>query len=209
MPEQTVIARFLDSAIQYIPAHYSYWERLYLARHFGVPTRLLDWSFSPLVALFFATDPNFTDDKENSVIYQADPFMINLHFPAIKAKFPGNGDYLSTAQLGELAQDVDSLNSLVDRSSGSTEEHVFFVEPTAVDMRIVAQNSIFSIATSPTADHGRLIPDNHIEKIVIEPGVRAAIRALILRHNITKALLYPGIEGVAQHLKDRHFFGFP
>jgi len=46
-------------------------EFLFLAQHYGLPTRLLDWTYNPLVALYFACCSNF--DK-NGVVFQSAPF---------------------------------------------------------------------------------------------------------------------------------------
>jgi hypothetical protein len=44
------------------------WERATIAQHYGVPTRLLDWSENPLVGLYFALEDN-NYDNEDGVIW--------------------------------------------------------------------------------------------------------------------------------------------
>lgn len=50
-------------------------EFLYLAQHYGLPTRLLDWTYNPLIALYFACNKNFDKD---GVVFQCMPFSRNI-----------------------------------------------------------------------------------------------------------------------------------
>ncbi|UOU97746.1 FRG domain-containing protein [Chryseobacterium daecheongense] len=51
------------------------WELLSIAQHTGLPTRLLDWSHNPLVALFFSCCENYETDGA-VFIYPADKFIL-------------------------------------------------------------------------------------------------------------------------------------
>lgn len=65
--EERLFQEFKDRAVSLIAGHtFSNWHWLAYAQHIGVPTRLLDWTASPLIAAFFALEG---DSNEDRIIY--------------------------------------------------------------------------------------------------------------------------------------------
>jgi hypothetical protein len=76
LSEMDLIKRFKQNATLIINQHPapSQVEWLFQMRHYSVPTRLLDWSESPLVAAYFAVDSN---DEADGVIWLLLPIELN------------------------------------------------------------------------------------------------------------------------------------
>jgi len=174
---------------------------LVLAQHHGLPTRLLDWTFSPFTAMHFAT-ANTEKYDVDGVIWQVDFVKVNKQSPEpIKILLDKEECNAFTVEI--LESKFPTLHQL-DETIG--EGHVLFLEPPSLDDRIVNQFALFSIMTSATAilDDWLLKHPEVYRRIIIPAALKWEIRDKLDQANITERVLFPGLDGLASWLK-RHY----
>jgi hypothetical protein len=176
----------------------SIWNWLALAKHHGLPTRLLDWSFSPFVAMHFATY-EIDHFQQDSIIWAVDFTMVHREVPQkLHDLLKEEGSDVFTVDM--LAASAATLKDF-DRLSGSL--FTVFFEPPSLDERIVNQYALFSMMSSPDGDLQEWLEERPgvYRKISIPAELKWEIRDKLDQANITERVLFPGLDGLSAWLK--------
>ena len=164
-----------------------------LAQHHGVATRLLDWSYSPLVAAFFATRPGHDEDR---TVWRLDWQSVHRAF-----KLP---------PLALLIQDLES--ALGDewtpwRLFAATDAPPFacMVEPPSFDTRIATQAATFKIRSSKGMSFDAFLAEHGLQgaltRFVIPAEQVARMRDQLDLVGVDERRLFPDLDGVAAALQ--------
>jgi len=175
----------------------SVWNWLALAQHHGLPTRLLDWTYSPYVAVHFATSRLEFFDRDG-VVWMVDYVRAQEEAP----------DRLREV-LGEQGMNVFTAELLDDAAGGLRElagladaDYVLFLEPPSLNERIVNQYGLFSLMSQPEARLDEwLEPRSELaRRLVIPAELKWEVRDKLDQANITERVLFPGLDGLSRWL---------
>lgn len=203
--EKSILRNFAKYASMEVPEHTtSIWRQMILGQHHGLPTRLMDWTCSPLVGLHFALD-NTLDvlDIFDSIVWKVNLYEMNSMLPdKYQQKLEEHSACLMTI---DMLEDIGCDLKKYDDDMGETS--ILFIEPPSIDSRIINQYSYFSVIPSGIGDIEKFLNTNanDITKYIIRKDIKWLLRDKLDQLNINERILFPGLDGLATWLK-RHYF---
>jgi hypothetical protein len=158
-------------------------------QHHWAPTRLLDWSYSPYVAAYFAVNQEPDADGALWMVHGASLLQGMIE----KAKAEGRPQ-------GYL------LNQAFHYGVPELKRELFITEARRPPARMVAQQGLYTLANHVLADHGAILGRclhndqecTRLAKITIPARAKAEFMRYLNFMNVNARSLFPGVDGLGR-----------
>ena len=166
---------------------------LFLMQHYGVPTRLLDWTESPLIALFFAIEiDNKKTMKNDGALWLLYPYQLNNNSTANEKNYiPAfeEEDYLGSYTIDKYSKGKDKgiqpIAAIATRNNP----------------RIQAQLGTFTISHREKKPIEEVGDKKHIIKYKIPSKAKASIQTELELLGLNKFQLFPELSSIGEIIK--------
>jgi hypothetical protein len=156
---------------------------LALMQHHGAPTRLIDFSWSPYVAAFFALERTVTD----GVVWAMNPARID-----------------SSRAAKPVRMDPRLLGNFTRYYINGDHHFIWMGEPHTMNQRLIAQSGTFAVPGVLDVPVEEILShrdqENILAKFVLTNPVREVGMRELYRMNITFATLFPDLDGLARSM---------
>jgi FRG domain-containing protein len=204
--EKYIFRTFKKYAHRDVVSRDTVWHWLAMAQHHGLATRLLDWTWSPLVALHFAT-ANMQNMQTEGMIWMVDIRGVREEMPPVlmEQMQTSSGPSFDVDTLSNIKLEPWELVNYPNQRS--KDGFIIFFEPPLMDDRIINQYALFSILSDPQGSlDDWLLRRPHLCRRVIIPGNKKwEIRDNLDQANITERVLFPGLDRLSVWL-NRYYF---
>lgn len=176
------------------PAKHNYAAWVSLMQHYGLPTRMLDWSESPLIAAFFATETYQTTPEKDAGIWVLAPDLLNEKEGFGRCIYPIDADTTQEMLLPAFKHNHHNPE-LVDK--------ILACSSTENNLRMYSQHSNFTVHNS-LQRLDEICDENMLYKIII-PSYRKKYFIESLRaFGITESFVYPDLDHISSDLRESY-----
>ncbi|MFQ2114499.1 FRG domain-containing protein [Aeromonas veronii] len=198
--ERNLLGRFNERSVPYLSHRVDdVWEQLFLMQHYGVPTRLLDWTENPSIALFFALSSakkTNGDYQEDCAVWVLDPIRLNdKTFRHLGPQTPKGPRSVKASEMnGYKPESIDNMMPAA----------IYGIHNSP---RIVAQRGSFTIQGNNLTPLDVMFTQDAdwdqktLRKIVIPKDEIDNILSMLVCMGITDATIYPDLNGLALEIK--------
>lgn len=191
--EQYITTNFMIQTMRLnpnAPQRYNRAAWLTLMQHYGLPTRLLDWSESPLIALYFALN---SQENVDAAVWVMNPMKLNQ-----KA---GYGEYVPPINYDSLKDDLEGAFSNKIEEDNQGQNRIVACHGVGNDLRMYVQQSDFTIHSSAEQLDQLLFSDescDYVYKIRIPKQIRPKLLYQLDAMGFHESSIYPDMEHIAK-----------